>query len=59
MTTTSFREVFVTFALIGVFIFASISFIVVTQRDNNAETILENEVINKTFTKLEDRKSVV
>lgn len=51
---TSFREVFVTFALIGVFVFAGISFIVTTQLDNDVEnTILENEVINKTYTNLE------
>ena len=50
----SFREVFVTFALIGVFVFAGISFIVQTQVDNDVEnTILENEVINKTFTDFE------
>ena len=50
----SFREVFITFALIGVFVFAGISFIVQTQLDNDVEnTILENEVINKTYTNLE------
>ncbi len=50
----SFREVFVTFALIGIFVFAGISFIVQTQLDNDVEnTILENEVINKTFTNFE------
>ncbi len=51
---TSFREVFITFALIGVFVFAGISFIVVTQRDNGVEnTILENDVINRTYSNLE------
>ena len=50
----SFRDVFVTFALIGIFVFAGISFIVQTQLDNDVEnTILENEVINKTYTNLE------
>ncbi len=50
----SFREVFVTFALIGIFVLAGISFIVQTQLDNDVEnTILENEVINKTYTNLE------
>ena len=49
----SFREVFITFALIGVFVFAGISFIVQTQLDNDIEnTILENEVINKTYSNL-------
>ncbi len=50
----SFREVFITFALIGVFVFAGISFIVQAQLDNDIEnTILENEVINKTYSNLE------
>ena len=50
----SFRELFITFALIGVFVFASIGFIVQTQIDNDVDsTILENEVINKTYTNLE------
>ncbi len=51
---TSFREVFLTFSLIGIFVLAGISFIVTTQRDNGVEnTILENDVINRTFTNLE------
>ncbi len=51
---TSFRETFIIFALIGIFVFASMSFIVQTQIDNDVEnTVLENEVINKTFTDLE------
>ncbi|KKL91642.1 hypothetical protein LCGC14_1892650 [marine sediment metagenome] len=51
---TSFRDTFITFALIGIFIFASISFIVTTQKDNNVdETILENDVINRTYINLE------
>lgn len=51
---TSFREVFITFALIGVFIFATISFVIVTQRDNGVtNTILDNEIINRTYTNLE------
>ena len=50
----SFRNTFITFALIGIFAFASMSFIVTTQLDNNVNnTILENEVINKTFTDFE------
>ncbi|KKL19287.1 hypothetical protein LCGC14_2466970 [marine sediment metagenome] len=51
---TSFREVFITFALIGVFVFAGISFIVTTQRDNGVtNTILDNDVINRTYSNLE------
>ncbi len=56
--TTSFRETFITFALIGLFIFASISFIVKTQQDNDVEnTILEDEIINRTYSKLETNLS--
>lgn len=55
---TSFKEIFTTFALIGLLIFATISFIVTTQRNNNVdETILENPVINKTYTRLESNLS--
>ena len=51
---TSFREVFITFSLIGVFVFAAISFVVTTQRDNGVtNTILENDVINRTYSNLE------
>ena len=51
---TSFRETFMTFALIGLLVFATIAFIVGTQRDNEVDnTILENEIINRTFTNLE------
>ncbi len=51
---TSFREVFITFALIGVFVFAGISFIVTTQRNNGVtNTILENDIINRTYSNLE------
>lgn len=50
----SFRETFVIFALIGIFVFASIAFIVTTQTDNDVTlTILDNAVINKTYTSLE------
>lgn len=45
---------FVTFALIGLFVYAAISFIVVTQRENNVDlTILDNEIINRTYRNLE------
>ena len=51
---TSFREVFTTFVLIGVFVFAGISFIVTTQRNNGVtNTILENDIINRTYSNLE------
>lgn len=54
----SFRDLFTTFAIIGVFIFASISFIVTTQIDNSANnTILENDVINRTYERLETNLS--
>ncbi len=46
----SFREVFVSFALVGIFVLASMSFIIKTQQDNDAsETILTNEYINRTY----------
>ena len=55
---TSLREVFISFALLGMFVFATISFIVATQTENNLEsTILENAVINKTFINLETNLS--
>ena len=51
---TSFREIFITFSLIGVFIFSMMSFIVVMQVDNDVEEgILSNPIINSTYTKLE------
>lgn len=54
MAITSFRELFTTFGILGIFIFSAISFVVVMQTDNNVNnTILENEVINNTFTRLD------
>ncbi len=54
----SFRETFVIFALIGIFVFASISFIVTTQTDNEVTTtILDNDVINRTYVQLETNLS--
>ncbi len=42
----SFRQTFITFALIGIFIFAGIAFIVQTQTDNSVNgTILDNDII--------------
>lgn len=54
----SFRDLFITFALIGLFVFAGISFIVTTQQDNDVEnTILDDEIINRTYIKLETNLS--
>ena len=50
----SLRDLFITFALIGLFTFASIAFIVTTQRENEVDnTILEDDIINRTYTGLE------
>ena len=50
----SLRDLFITFALIGLFTYAAISFIVTTQTDNRvSNTILEDDVINKTHSRLE------
>ena len=50
---TSFRGTFITFALIGLLVFATISFVFGFQRDNEIdETILENPIINSTFNRL-------
>ncbi len=52
----SFRELFVTFALIGIFVFAGIAFIVKVQTDNDVgDTILKNEFINRTYINLETK----
>lgn len=49
----SFRKTFITFSMISLFVFASISFIVSFQSENNADSsILENELINRTFSSL-------
>jgi len=56
MATTSFRETWVNFILIGLFIFASISFIVISQDKNEVDnSILENPIINSTYNKLEQK----
>ncbi len=47
---TSLREVFISFALVGIIVFATISFIVSTQTQNNVEnTILEDDIIFKVY----------
>lgn len=55
MPPTSFRQTFITFSIISLFVFAAISFIVAFQTENDADSsILENELINRTFTTLAD-----
>ncbi len=57
---TSFRETFITFALIGLLVFATISFIFGTQRENEiSDTILDNPIINRTFNRLEANLSAL
>lgn len=54
----TFRNTFIMFALIGLFAFAMISFIVTFQRDNGVSTtILSNEIINRTYSGLESNLS--
>lgn len=53
MATTSFREMWTTFIIVGVLMFSMISFIVISQQNNGVDdTILENSLINKTFSNL-------
>ena len=50
---TSFRQIFITFSIISLFAFAAISFNVAFQTENNSSSsILENQLINSTFTQL-------
>ena len=47
-----FRQVFITFSIIMLFVFSTISFVVIFQSENDSNnTILENELINRTFIK--------
>lgn len=49
----SFRELFITFSLISLFTFATISFVVLFQSENDSSnSILENDLINRTFTSI-------
>lgn len=49
----SFREMFMSFVIIGVFIVAAMSFVVVMQQENNVtDDMLQNDIINNTFTDL-------
>ncbi len=55
---TSFREVFIMFSLISLMVFATISFVVTLQTDNDApSSLLENQLINNTFISLSDNIS--
>jgi len=60
MAITSFREIWVSFILIGLFIFSMISFIALMQDKNNVDdSILENEIINNTFNKLSQNLTIL
>lgn len=49
----SFREIFITFSIISLFVFAMISFVVTLQEEEgSSSSILENELINRTFVDL-------
>ncbi len=51
---TSFREVFITFSLIGLFVLATLSFGIKLQQDNSvSDTILNNSQINRTLDRLQ------
>lgn len=51
----SFRQTFVTWGLIGLLVFATLSFIIVLQQENDVtDTILGNTVINNTFSTLQE-----
>jgi len=53
-----FRKVWISFVLIGLFVFALLSFIVQFQSDNEQEeNILGNSIINETFKNLETNLS--
>lgn len=49
-----FRKLWISVALIGLFVFAMISFVVQFQQDNNQEgTILDNSLINQSYQSLQ------
>ncbi len=51
--THSFRDMLLLFSVISLFVFSTISFVVVFQEENNAtSSLLENELINRTFVNL-------
>ena len=46
----SFQELFITFSIVSLFVFGTISFVVLFQQENGVtETILANDLINSTF----------
>ena len=49
----SFRETYINFALLGLMVFSLISFISVTQLNNNVnDTILNDSILNRSFSSL-------
>ena len=59
---TSFREQYTTFILIGLFVFAIISFGLTLQLQNGIdenETLLSNDVINRTYARLGENLSEI
>lgn len=58
MALTSFKDVFITFTIVGIFMFAMISFVFELQDSNGViNTIKENELLNNTFNRLETNLS--
>ena len=54
MAITSFREQWIEFAVVGMFVLSVLSFVILMQERNNVEEgIITNPIINKTFIKLE------
>jgi ABC-type uncharacterized transport system fused permease/ATPase subunit len=53
-----FKNLFITFALFGLLVYSLLSFIIIIQDDNNAESKLtDNPLINKSFYQLESNLS--
>lgn len=49
----SFSDIFITFSIVSLFVFSTISFVALLQEENNAPTsILDNALINSTFVSL-------
>lgn len=54
----NFRKLWINYALIGLFVFLFLSFIVIFQTDNSqSETILENPLLNRTYQGLQTNLS--
>lgn len=50
----SFRELFITFSILSLLVFSTISFVALFQDENDSpSTILENELINRTFVNID------